>query len=196
MPPSSRSSAAARSCQALAYSRYPAFRSEFGASAASRQAASAISRYRRARSSGGNRSNARPNVLTLFLTGQETPERRIRCLVRACHGPASKPYIISEGTPLDKPGGGGKCSLRDLSGVTPLPRYYFHIQEPNQTIRDDEGQECPDLESAKREAALSARELVAEGVRLGKGMRPHHCLQVADENGAVLATLRFSDAAR
>ena len=43
-----------------------------------------------------------------------------------------------------------------------MPRYFFHIRDDDRLIRDDEGAELPDLAAARKEAALSAQEILLE----------------------------------
>jgi hypothetical protein len=54
-----------------------------------------------------------------------------------------------------------------------LPRYFFHIRDDDNLIRDEEGTELPDLSAARKEAALSAREILVEA---GSSSEPwDHC---------------------
>ena len=41
-----------------------------------------------------------------------------------------------------------------LGGELPMARYYFHIRDGNNLIRDEEGIELPSLEAARAEAIL------------------------------------------
>lgn len=49
-----------------------------------------------------------------------------------------------------------------------MPRYFLHIRDGEQMIRDDEGVELPSVVSAKGEAEDAARELLADKVRAGE----------------------------
>ena len=37
-----------------------------------------------------------------------------------------------------------------------MPRYFFHLRDDEELIRDEEGADLPDLAAARKEAALSA----------------------------------------
>ena len=71
-----------------------------------------------------------------------------------------------------------------------MPRYYFHIDELD---TDPDGTELPDLDAARREALLGARELLAEWIVLAIDGMPMRIL-IADEAGKVLATVHLRDA--
>ena len=73
-----------------------------------------------------------------------------------------------------------------------MPLYYFHIQEPNGIVTDEEGQEFADIQAAALNALESVRDIVGESVRMGKGAKADHSLQVADGAGKVLLTLPFT----
>jgi hypothetical protein len=70
-----------------------------------------------------------------------------------------------------------------------VPRYYLHIDGLG---TDPEGTELPDLEAARREAILSAREMLAEWIILAVEDIPLRIL-IADEQGNVLATVHMRD---
>ena len=73
-----------------------------------------------------------------------------------------------------------------------MQRYYFHIID-GRTIKDEEGQEFSGLEEARAEAIACARSIMREA--LWKGRLPlNECIQIADGNGTVLATVPFRDA--
>ena len=48
-------------------------------------------------------------------------------------------------------------------------RYYFHILNERERIRDHDGEEFESLASATDEATQSARDLIAEELRCGRG---------------------------
>jgi hypothetical protein len=73
-----------------------------------------------------------------------------------------------------------------------MPRYYFHIRRGVQTSEDKEGMECKDVEAARNEAALSARELMADRLKSGLPL-DGDSFEIADAAGEVLATVRFGD---
>jgi len=77
------------------------------------------------------------------------------------------------------------------SGIK-MPRYYFHIYSDDVTI-DREGQELADFETARLEATRGARELICDSVRKGR-LTLGHRVEVEDEDGRPLFTIRFADA--
>jgi hypothetical protein len=54
-----------------------------------------------------------------------------------------------------------------------MPRYLFHIRDGDKLIPDEEGTELPDLSAARKEAALSAREILLEAA--GSSEPWDHC---------------------
>ena len=73
-----------------------------------------------------------------------------------------------------------------------MPRYFFNVYDDVVAI-DDEGVELPSLEAAKLQALAGARELIGEQVKHGYVERSHW-IDICDEQGSTLHTLRFSDA--
>jgi hypothetical protein len=73
-----------------------------------------------------------------------------------------------------------------------MPRYYFHLYN-DLTSSDEEGQEFPDLEAAREHAISQVRAVAADEVLKGK-LTLSHRIVVADENGSVVATVRYADA--
>jgi hypothetical protein len=73
-----------------------------------------------------------------------------------------------------------------------MPVYHFDQMKGNVLIKDDEGQDLPDIEAAKIEALESARELLAAAVRRGiYSTNRAYIIRTAD--GEILATLPFRD---
>jgi hypothetical protein len=73
-----------------------------------------------------------------------------------------------------------------------MPRYYFHLHNDIET-EDEEGRELDGLDSAREQAILGARDLMAEEVMRGM-INLSHWIEVRDErNERVLAVL-FRDA--
>ncbi|KRR02058.1 DUF6894 family protein [Bradyrhizobium valentinum] len=78
--------------------------------------------------------------------------------------------------------------LQDLfDGTTresPMKRYYFDIRDGSQFIRDDEGAELPNIDSAREEATTALSEMAREWVR----GRPQHriSVEVRDDHGPIL----------
>ena len=72
-----------------------------------------------------------------------------------------------------------------------MARFFFHLYDDTVAL-DEEGSECPDLAAAHAKAVRSAREMACQEVLEGH-LNLTHRIDVADENGAVLATVRFQD---
>jgi hypothetical protein len=66
-----------------------------------------------------------------------------------------------------------------------MGRFYFHLRAGDELTRDEEGIDLPDFSVARREAILSARELVAEAIKSGKQQVPE-AFVIADEEGRML----------
>ena len=66
-----------------------------------------------------------------------------------------------------------------------MPKFFFNILTPDQLIVDDEGTELRDLNSAKEEAASSARDLIADARRAG-GDVSGYVINVVDEAGQLV----------
>ena len=76
-----------------------------------------------------------------------------------------------------------------------MPRYYFHIKNELEIIRDQEGQELHGLDAVREEATESAREMMSEKVREGHGP-DSRAFVVTDEQGHVVLNFPFRDAIR
>jgi hypothetical protein len=70
-----------------------------------------------------------------------------------------------------------------------VPRYFLHIDELG---IDPDGTELPDLEAARREAMLSAREMLAEWIIRGAEAIPLRIL-ISDAAGNLLAVVHMRD---
>lgn len=73
-----------------------------------------------------------------------------------------------------------------------MPRFYFHLYN-DAVAMDDEGRILPDLDSARAAAVKEAREMMTESVLEGH-LTLSHRIDVADETGAVVATVSFRNA--
>jgi hypothetical protein len=73
-----------------------------------------------------------------------------------------------------------------------VPLYYFHIRDGETLIVDEEGIPFPTLDAARAEAARSVREMLAEQLRTGEEVNGQ-VIKIADESGAVVETLAFTD---
>ena len=72
-----------------------------------------------------------------------------------------------------------------------MGRFYFHLRAGDELTSDDEGMDLPDLSAAKREAMLSARELLAEAIKSGKQTVPE-AFVIADDEGRALDTISLA----
>ncbi|UVO35750.1 hypothetical protein KUL72_31000 [Bradyrhizobium arachidis] len=65
-----------------------------------------------------------------------------------------------------------------------MKKYYFDIRDGSQFIRDDEGLELPNIESARQEATTALSEMAREW---GRGRPQHHmAVEVRDDHGPIL----------
>jgi hypothetical protein len=74
-----------------------------------------------------------------------------------------------------------------------MPHYYFHVKEGAGLLSDPEGSHLPDLAAARREAIEGARQLISAAVLTGEPLGLGREMQVEDEDGTTLLTLRFRD---
>lgn len=72
-----------------------------------------------------------------------------------------------------------------------MKKYYFDIRDGSQFIRDDEGAELPNIESARQEATTTLSEIARECVN---GRRQYRmAVEVRDDHGPILeASLSFA----
>ncbi len=71
-----------------------------------------------------------------------------------------------------------------------MPRYFFHVNDGS-SARDEDGTELPDIYAAQHLAIRTSGEMLRDmGARFWDGTEWK--LEVADEQGQVLITLRFS----
>jgi hypothetical protein len=73
-----------------------------------------------------------------------------------------------------------------------MPRFHFHLRN-DLDVPDEEGVELPHLEAARQEALSQARDLVGELVKEQGRIVLSHGIDIEDERGVVLATVRFAD---
>ena len=76
-----------------------------------------------------------------------------------------------------------------------MPRYYLHLRDGEDTAEDPEGKDLPDLEAAIAEAEVGARDILAAMLRAGEPLNGQS-IQIVDDTGTVLATVRFRDVFR
>lgn len=73
-----------------------------------------------------------------------------------------------------------------------MPRYFFNLYN-DEVTRDREGSFFPDGDAARHRAMHEARVLAADSVREhGHLVRSHH-IQILDDSGAEIASIRFGD---
>ena len=73
-----------------------------------------------------------------------------------------------------------------------MTRFFFHVRDEGDVSRDTEGQDLPDLEAARREAMSANREILGERLLHG-GSLDCRQIEIANENGDVLAVLNARD---
>lgn len=76
-----------------------------------------------------------------------------------------------------------------------MARFYFHIRNHEEFVRDEEGVEMSNARAALEEAEDAAREILAEKVRKGEVIDGNR-FEVHDELGTRLFTLPFRDVLR
>ena len=60
-------------------------------------------------------------------------------------------------------------------------------------VHDCEGIEMADLQAATAYAVLGARQMIAETIFAGDIVRENHRIEIADDAGRLLRTVRFGD---
>jgi hypothetical protein len=76
-----------------------------------------------------------------------------------------------------------------------MPKFYFHIRRDEEFMTDAEGVDLPDVEAARREGLLAAREMLAEMI-LHNEVVDGQEFQITDEWGVIVATIPFRSAIR
>jgi len=74
-----------------------------------------------------------------------------------------------------------------------MPRYFFHVCNGNGFVEDEEGQELPDLEAARKIAIKSARDIMAADVQRGM-LDLSSFIEVEDEDKKLVCSLGFEEA--
>jgi hypothetical protein len=75
-----------------------------------------------------------------------------------------------------------------------MARFYFHMRTGDRIERDTEGAELANLEAARTEALLSAREILADATKAPRQPKLMDCFVIADEKGRELATVSLKEA--
>ncbi|GGD11016.1 DUF6894 family protein [Aureimonas glaciei] len=73
--------------------------------------------------------------------------------------------------------------------------FYLHIRDGELLLADVEGQEFPDVEAAHAEAVRSAREMLAEKVKLGEIVDGQE-IEIVDEAGDVVGLVPLKETFR
>jgi hypothetical protein len=73
-----------------------------------------------------------------------------------------------------------------------MQRFYFHLHN-DVDAPDDEGKELPDIDAARAYAEANAVDLMAATLKEKGRLNLGHHIDIEDEHGKVLATVRFRD---
>lgn len=69
-----------------------------------------------------------------------------------------------------------------------MARFYFHLRDGDELVKDPEGSDLPDVDAAKREALLAARDILSDAIKAGKSKVPE-AFVIADEAGRAVETI-------
>ena len=83
----------------------------------------------------------------------------------------------------------------DVSALANVPRFYFHLHN-DMDVTDVEGIELPDLAAARALAVQQARVTFAETAKETGRIVLHHRIDIADEGGAILVSVKFGEAVK
>lgn len=72
-------------------------------------------------------------------------------------------------------------------------RYYLHMRSGETFMEDPDGEEFANLDAAKEEAIRSAREIMADRLRVGLPL-DGQTFEIHDEDGNLVATVPFKSA--
>ena len=73
-----------------------------------------------------------------------------------------------------------------------MPRFFLHIKDGSDLIRDEEGMDLPSAAHARAEAVASARELWADAIRVGRDLGAD-AFVIADQDGKQLTFVPFAE---
>lgn len=73
-----------------------------------------------------------------------------------------------------------------------MPRYFFHLHD-DVDVEDEEGQELPDLDAARKRGERYALDMTAASVLETRKVNLHHRIDVANESGEIVCTVAFGD---
>jgi hypothetical protein len=72
-----------------------------------------------------------------------------------------------------------------------MARFYFHLQEADKLHTDPEGTDLPDVDAARQEALLAARDILSNAIKTGRAKVPE-AFVIADEAGRKLDVVPMS----
>jgi hypothetical protein len=75
-----------------------------------------------------------------------------------------------------------------------MPRYYFYLNRKGRLIPDPEGTELADIDEARREAILNARDAIIRTLKTDDPVSLEDNVQVVDEHGSLLLAVTFKEA--
>ena len=75
----------------------------------------------------------------------------------------------------------------------PVPRYFFDLHN-DLDVRDDDGKEFPDVDAARVNALLEAREMIKASIDDTGMIDLRNHIDVRDEGGAVICVMHFQNA--
>ena len=73
-----------------------------------------------------------------------------------------------------------------------MPRFYFNLRD-DLSADDQEGLDLPGFDAARAHAETFARDLAAEGIKRDGKLTLHHCIEVTNDTGQDVLTVRFAD---
>ncbi len=71
---------------------------------------------------------------------------------------------------------------------------YLHIKDGEDVTEDQDGEHFSTLERARLEAIRAARSIMAEAMRSDMPLNVERAIELTDEAGTVLLTVKFGDA--
>lgn len=78
-----------------------------------------------------------------------------------------------------------------------IPFYFMNVRYQHDLIKDQEGMEFPDLESAQKSALFSAKQIIAESLKAGNPIKEamSKTVEITDEKGGVVTEVPFAEGA-
>ena len=76
-----------------------------------------------------------------------------------------------------------------------MPHFFFHIRQRDGVLPDEKGSDLPDLDAARREAAITLRHLVGAGLRCN-GTSGVEQIEVTDSAEQIVAVVGLGDLLR